>query len=192
MNISATSDINNAMDEDRSSGGRRVARHVAWWVGIIAGLAGIAGLVYSIISAPNFTVKDWAKEANAVCDAHFGEVIENIRLANEAVDKANTKTATASDYRVAASAWVKLGASERRLSGELGKLKTPSSRGDTIRKLIEAMNDVSIEDFRLADDLRVRAVSNESWAGFNTRRNQAVALVNAHLTTLKTTHCLGE
>ncbi|MFF5762135.1 hypothetical protein ACWD5B_31925 [Streptomyces tanashiensis] len=179
------------MSEDgNSSNTGKISKHVAWWVGVLAGIAGIAALVLTITGGDDFTVEEWAREASAACDALEGEVTENNRVAVQLLAMVEPDGPGDRRDQLAADAWTKLAGSERKITGEMGKIQMPSSRQDTVQSLLEAMNDVSDEDYGLAADLRRLTFDSQSFEKFAKQRNEYVAEVLNHLKTLEVTHCL--
>lgn len=180
------------MNEDRngaSSG--KISRRVAWWVGVLAGLAGITALVLTNINRDEFTINEWSREASAACDDLYGEVQENYRVANELLDKVQPDGPGDENDQVAAAAWTRLGGAERKVTGEMGRIQTPTSHNETVQDLLEAMNDVSDEDYGLADDLRRLRFDSQSYESFAKQRNAFVAQAIDYLNALKVTHCLA-
>ncbi|MEV7372970.1 hypothetical protein AB0O51_19080 [Streptomyces sp. NPDC090301] len=163
---------------------------MAWWVGILAGLAGIVALVLSITDRDDFTVEEWSREASAACDTFEGEVAENYRVATELLAMVNPEGPGDKRDQEAGDAWGRLAGSERKITGEMGKIQMPSSHQGAVRDLLEAMNDVSDEDYGLAADLRRLTFNSKSFENFAKQRNEYVAQVLDHLNTLKVTHCL--
>ncbi|MFD5143245.1 hypothetical protein [Streptomyces sp. NPDC058401] len=179
------------MDEGgNGSGGGKFARRVAWWVGVLAGLAGIAALVVTLTDKDDFTVAEWSREAGAACDVLEGEVTENHRVAQELLAKVEPDGPGDKRDQVAADAWTALAGSERKITGEMGRIQMPAKHQDDVRNLLDAMNDVSDEDYGIAADLRRLTFSSKSFEEFAKKRNAYVAQVLGHLNLLGVAHCL--
>ncbi|AZM55724.1 hypothetical protein DMA15_26645 [Streptomyces sp. WAC 01529] len=182
------------MGEDQEDGrGGQVRKHVGWWIAALAGLAGIAGLIFAIVGKDEFTIKEWAKEANAACDAMHGDIVRENRDANTSLDTLADGGYQSSDYQAAATAWDALSSSERKLTSEMGKIETPNSREKDIHRLLEGMNDISDEDHSLAEELRNEVITGDSQfvKDAHARRAELVAQVNNDLETLNVRHCLA-
>ncbi|MFF9147452.1 hypothetical protein ACF1BN_21605 [Streptomyces sp. NPDC014861] len=180
------------MNQDRDDSGR-VRKHVGWWIAALAGLAGIGGLVFAIVSQEHFTIKEWSKAANAACDSLHGEIVQGNEAANDAVDALADGGYQASGYQVAADAFDALSSSERKLTGEMGRIETPDSREGDVERLLEGLNDVSDLDRSLAGELREGVITDDSpfVADYYERRDSLVADVNEDFDSLDVRHCLA-
>ncbi|MFF1344330.1 hypothetical protein ACFVYT_42185 [Streptomyces sp. NPDC058290] len=179
------------MEDERPSGAQeKLTRRLAWWVGVLAGLAGVAGLILSAFSWDDFTVEEWTREANAVCDDQAGPVLESYRLVQELLPKVNPAGLANENDRAAATALESLGANQRKLSGGIGKIQLPNSNKETINSMLEALNDASDEDYALAEDLRSDVFSSKRYAEYAKLRNEFAKQVIDAWTKLKLTHCL--
>ncbi|WP_405562741.1 hypothetical protein OG418_00400 [Streptomyces phaeochromogenes] len=170
-------------------------KHVGWWIAALAGLAGIGGLIFAIITGgeDEFTVEEWAKEASAACDALHGDLVRENSEATTSLDTLADGGYQPTDYQAAAAAWDALSGTEQKLTGEMGKIKTPNSHEKDIDRLLEGMNDISDEDHLLAEELRKEVITDESKVvtDSDARRAELVTQVEKDLKTLNVRHCLA-
>ncbi|MEU2395742.1 hypothetical protein [Streptomyces sp. NPDC007369] len=179
------------MEEEQPSDDKgKLARRLAWWVGVLAGLAGIAGLILSELSRDEITVAEWTQEANAVCDDQYGPVIESYRLVRERLPMVNPSGPANEKDKAAATALEGLAANQRKLSGGLGKIRLPDSHRETIKSMLEALNDASDEDYELADNLRLDEFNSKRYEEYAKLRNALAKQVIDAWTKLNLTHCL--
>ncbi|OKJ62459.1 hypothetical protein [Streptomyces sp. CB02261] len=179
-------------DQERDTSGR-IRKHVGWWIAALAGLAGIGGLIFAIITRDEFTVKEWAREASAACDSLHGDLVRQNSEANTSLDRLAGSGYQSAYYQAAAASWDELASTERKLTSEMGKIETPNSQVEEIDRLFEAMNDISDEDHALAVELRKEVITGESLfvTDSEARRAELVDQVNEDLKTLNVRHCLA-
>ncbi|MFC9586621.1 hypothetical protein ACFVJ8_27865 [Streptomyces yangpuensis] len=79
-----------------------IRKHVGWWIGVIAGLAGIVGLIFTITTREQFTVKEWRQQADAACIAVKSPLNAKWAKATTALYTLETGGYKPADYQTAA------------------------------------------------------------------------------------------
>ncbi|MEU9865726.1 hypothetical protein AB0D99_33130 [Streptomyces sp. NPDC047971] len=179
------------MSEEQGSGDRgRIRRHVGWWIGLIAGLAGIAGLVFTIVTRDQFTVDEWNQQANAACDTLYGDLLDKYATASTSLYLLDQRGYQSTDYQAAARSWADLGSNNRKLTGEIGKIETPTSHQEDISRLLEELNATSDAEAALAVKLGTEVFTVEDMVDQD-KRNKLAEKAQQTFRTIGSSHCFA-
>ncbi len=162
---------------------------------------------------PSFTLASWKKEANAVCDQHYTELITAINRSRDpldtlhsAVDKMGKPSGPPFDkvkplLRSAANDLDVLTGRERAIERDFGKIKRPEEHKKEVDSLIQTLQEVSQTDADFAAD--THQATDESGNGriFNQYvelhdqyvklRNEQVVKLRKYLQMLDVDKCLS-
>ncbi|MGA4849310.1 hypothetical protein ACOBQB_24750 [Streptomyces sp. G5(2025)] len=165
--------------------------------------AAVAGVVIGLIEVwpdPDFTLKDWSKEANAACAQTQGDLDEAARDANDALaglDEAYTQgTATRDDFVATGNMFYKLAGLQNKQAGDLSRIRTPDSRADETKSVVDDMRAADRTLYRAAEKLRHVDVQNpqETLQDFDELTqsfNRKADSINQRLEELGAHHCLS-
>ncbi|MFJ4329207.1 hypothetical protein ACIP3A_39700 [Streptomyces tricolor] len=146
---------------------RMLPRRLGGWIAVAASLAGILTAVFLVKDRyfqPPFTPADWKKEANAVCDQHYTELIaainrsrDSLYALNSAADKIGQPSGPSFEevkplLSKAANDLDVLSGRERLIAQDFDKLKRPEGRKREVENLIKAIREVSQTDADFAAD----------------------------------------
>ncbi|MFE9020136.1 hypothetical protein ACFYNL_16445 [Streptomyces sp. NPDC007808] len=180
-----------AEDQESDNDNRgRISKHVGWWIGVIAGLAGIAGLIFTISTREQFTVKEWRQQANAACNNVNTDLLDKWARATTAVYTLEEGGYQSADYQTAAFAWQAVGKTEEKLTSEIGKIEMPNSHEEDISRLLEDLNAASYADAMLAVDLGKEVFTGDS-KDAKDRHNGPAVKVQQGFRKLDVSHCSG-
>ncbi|MFJ8081520.1 hypothetical protein ACIQ6Y_12965 [Streptomyces sp. NPDC096205] len=179
------------MTEDPEGDSRgRIRKHVGWWIGVIAGLCGIAGLIFSITTKDEFTLKEWRQQADAVCDDLSGSLLDKWATAAGAVGTLEEGGYQSADYQSAADAWLAAEQSVRKLTSEIGKIEMPNSHKENISRLLDDLTATGNADGMLAVDLGTEVLTEGSEAAKD-RHDEPAAKAQQDFKELDVSHCFG-
>ncbi|MFF4830324.1 hypothetical protein [Streptomyces sp. NPDC001315] len=175
---------------------RTLSRRVTGWIAVAASLAGILASVLLIKDRyfqPSFTLANWTKEANAVCDQRYTDMITAINRSrdsmyalNSAVDKLGKPSGPTFEevkplLSAAANDLDVLSGRERAIERDFEKIERPKGHKKEVESLIQTMQQVSQTDADFAAD------THEATSGSGNGRtyNQYVELRNKQIVKLR-------
>ncbi|MGW9595075.1 hypothetical protein ACWHLZ_32850 [Streptomyces chartreusis] len=136
-------------DEPGEGGGNRnLRKNVGWAIAALAGIGGIITTVIALWPDPPFTIQDWAREANSVCDDTSGELVAVAQEANDEMGRLRGHmqqgTAQPGYFIYAGNLYSKQAGVQDKRAGEFSKIEEPNEQKETV--------DGVIADLRRADD----------------------------------------
>jgi hypothetical protein len=186
---------NGAPEDDH----HHIIKRVALTIGILASIAGIVGTIVALWPDPPFTIQQWAKEANAVCDDTSGEMADAAREANDQWGRTQAHwqqgTAHPGYFVHAGNLYAKLAGVQDKRVGGLSNIREPNSKADEVTEIVEhfrSANDAlyaSAETLRKANYQNMHATVTEfdAQARLFNRKGESV---NERLTDLGAGHCV--
>jgi hypothetical protein len=206
------------MEDQQRSGGsrqryrglwrRRATRRAKGWIGAAAGLAGIVALAFFLKDRylpPAFTLSDWTREANTVCDDRYSNLISAINKSNESMDAVNTTASKIGKpsgpsfatlqalLRAAADDLDELSGQERQIKQDFERIKLPKEHRGEVEKLLGYVDRVAQKDANFAQDTRDAAIptgNGETYSQYIKERNGLVGGLRNELQKLGVTKCL--
>ncbi|MFI2372731.1 hypothetical protein [Streptomyces sp. NPDC018833] len=145
--------------EDGSAGHRhRFAKRIGGLIGILAALAGIIGLVITVMDRPEpLKAEDWASEANAACEREIGALTSATLNAQTALltVQTNIQAGTLTDQQVKDAAWYfdSAAGALRKINGELRRIKRPGEIENEVDEVIDKGVELSNVMSRVAVNL---------------------------------------
>ncbi|MET9608252.1 hypothetical protein ABZZ17_24855 [Streptomyces sp. NPDC006512] len=184
------------------------ARHMKTWTSVIAGLAGIITLGFFLwdryVPHPP-TVKEWAVQANTICDKQIkglqeasNKVNESLKAFDVAMSKVNTPESPTGDEIVelinrAAQDLDSFSGTERQTKADLDGIERPEDHAQQVDRLIEAMNEMSQKDTELSQYFRKigeSTIPDRKRFEIEEERNKLVEEVDGTLKELGAKQCL--
>ncbi|MEU2513771.1 hypothetical protein [Streptomyces syringium] len=131
-------------DQPSAERGGRLRSHIAWWLGTVSALIGIAAffLTQCQSTAPSFD--DWKTKANAVCEKEVPGIYhemqgaaDSLRALNERLES-DPESVTQDDIDATAAEMREIDILTRNLVGSWRELEQPDERKKDLEKLYEA------------------------------------------------------